>query len=155
MAAKKVNTDPENIVSMEPAAEPAADPGLEKVLAEQQAQIEKLQEELAKAQQRRTGNLQDDAALVRKLAQEAAEAGKDPFEIEVSIRIPRRGRGEDPSYWLNVNNHSCQVPANDQIEKLRLPWAEALIKALEAERKAEAFQDSLEVYDPITNPKKD
>lgn len=145
MATRKANTDPEII------EEPQ---DMEQTLAQLQEQNRKLQEELARTQQR-SGGRQDDAAIVRKAAQEAAEAGKDPFDVVVNIRIPRRGGREDPWYWLNVNGRSCQVPADDQYHEMKLPWAETLINALEAERKADAFQDSLEVYDPITNPKRD
>ena len=153
MAAKKANTDPELTVN-ESVETTGKDPELEKVLAEQQAQIQKLQQELAKAQQRSTGR-QDDAAVVRKAAEEAAEAGKNAFDVVVSIRAPKRPGKEDPWYWLNVNGRSVQVPADDRYHELRLPWAETLINMLEAERRAEDFQDGLEVYDPVTNPKKD
>lgn len=144
MATRKTNTDPD-LIENNPA-------DVEKTLADQQEEIRKLKEELAQAQQRGGGSRQDDAAIVRKAAQEAAEAGKDPFDVVVSIRIPRRGGREDPWYWLNVNGRSCQVPADDKVHEMKLPWAETLINALEAERKAEAFQDGLEVFDPKTNP---
>lgn len=148
MATRKTIPEPEVIETV--------NNDVEKTLAEQQEEIRQLREELAKAQRKPGGGgLQDDAAMVRKAAQEAADAGIDAFEIVVSMRIPRRGNREDPWYWLNVNGRSCQLPANDQIQELRLPWAEDLINKLEAERRAENFQDSLEVYDPITNPKRD
>ena len=129
---------------------------VEKTLAEQQEEIRQLREELAKAQQKPGGGgRQDDAAMVRKAAQEAADAGKDPFDVVVSIRTPKRPGREDPWYWLNVNGRSCQVPADDRYHEMKLPWAETLINMLEAERMAEDFQDSMEVYDPKTNPHRD
>ena len=58
-------------------------------------------------------------------------------------------------YWLNVNGRTVQIPADDRRYDLKLPWAACLMDSLEAENRAADYQDSLEVYDPITNPKRD
>lgn len=146
MATRKANTDPEEIE----VAVPNQD--VEKVLANQEEQIRKLQAELAAAQRRSSGR-QDDAAVVRQAAMESAEAGKDPFDVIVTVRVPRRPKGEDSWYWLNVNGRSCQVPADDQYHEMRLPWAETLVNMLGAERMAENFEDGLPNWDPKKNPK--
>jgi len=122
-------------------------------LKAQQAEIEKLKAQLAEAQKaRKPGMQQDDAAIVKQAAKEACEKGKDPWQITVNIRAPRKSGKDDPWYWLNVNGRSVQVPADDKFHELKLPWAETLINSLEAEKYAEDFQDKLEVYDPVTNP---
>ena len=120
-------------------------------LKAQQEEIEKLKAQLA-AMQKVTRNPQDDRDVVLKAAEEAAKAGIDPWQVKVNIRSPRRPGKEDPWYWLNVNGRSVQVPADDKYYEMKLPWAETLVNSLYAERRAADFQDSLEVYDPITNP---
>lgn len=118
----------------------------------QQAEIEKLRAQIAAMQKRPA---QNDAELVRTASLEAAEKGVDPWNITVNVRSPRRPGKEDPWYWLNVNGLSVQVPADDRRYDLKLPWAECLMNSLDAENHAADYQDSLEVYDPITNPKRD
>lgn len=120
--------------------------------AEMQAEIEKLRAQIAAMQKRPA---QNDAELVKAASLEAAEKGVDPWSITVNVRAPRRPGKEDPWYWLNVNGLSVQVPADDRRYDLKLPWAECLMNSLDAENRAADYQDSLEVYDPITNPKRD
>ena len=123
-------------------------------LKAQQKEIEKLKAQLAEAQANKPGARRNDAEMVRKACEEAAKAGVDPWTVKISIRSPRRPGREDPWYWLNVNGHSAQVPADDRYYDLALPLAETLINMLEAEKNAADFQDNLEVYDPVTNPHK-
>jgi len=129
-------------------------PDVERILAQQQEQIRKLEAQLAKAQKMTSGQ-QDDEKEVQEAALKAAEEGADPWKVEVSVRAPRRTGGEDPWYWINVNGRSVQVPADDRYHELKLPWAETLVNMLKAERRAEQYQDSIQLFDPITNPKRD
>ena len=122
----------------------------------QQAEIEKLKKQLAEAQKSVPAAVnQNDAEVVRQAAVKAAEEGTDPWTVKVPVRAPRRSGKEDPWYWLNVNGKSVQVPADDKYHEMKLPWADALVSMLEAEKNAEAYQDSIEVFDPVTNPHKD
>ena len=82
----------------------------------------------------------------------AAEEGKDPWGIMISIRAPRRPAKEDPFYWLSVNGRTLQVPANDKYFEMALPFAACLTEMIAAEWFANDFADSIEEYDPITNP---
>ena len=134
----------------QPAEETMPKDNSEAKLKAQQAEIERLKAQLAKAQTGRGG--QNDAEVVKRASAEAAAAGVDPWSITVNIRAPRRPGKEDPWYWLNVNGMSVQIPADDRYYDIKLPWAETLINSLEADRRAAEFQDGLEVYDPVTNP---
>ena len=96
---------------------------------------------------------QDDWDRVQRLAQDAADQGLDPWQIMIAIRVPRRPPKEDPWYWININDRSVQIPANDNVQEMRLPFAETLLGMLRAENRAQDFADSIEVYDPVTNPK--
>lgn len=133
-----------------------------KALAEAKAELEKarkeaeaLKKQLDAAKKPAVRGRGDDAQTVREAANEAAEKGQNPWDIKVSVRAPRRPGKEDPWYWLSVNGQTVQVPADDKYHELKLPWAEALINALEAERYAGDYQDTLEVFDPVTNPHPD
>ena len=127
----------------------------EETIKSQQAEIEKLKKQLAEAQKKPAARGRDDAEAVRQAARDAVAAGKDPWTETVSIRCPRRSGKEDPWYWICVNGLGVQIPADDKYHDVKLPWAEVLVDMLAAERSAEKFQDSIEVYDPVTNPHKD
>jgi len=153
MANKKTPEPNEPIEELE-TAEPAD--GNEAKLKAQQAEIAKLKKQLAEAQQAKPAvRNRDDAEAIRQAAREAVEAGKDPWTITVPVRSPRRSGKEDPWYWICVNGQGVQIPADDRYHDVKLPWAEVLVDMLAAERSAEDFQDSIEVYDPVTNPHKD
>ena len=151
---KPAETENEEQLLEQPAEETQPKNAQSEKLKAQQAEIEKLKAQLAAAQQAKPGARQNDAEVVRKACEEAVKAGVDLWTVKVSIRAPRKPGKEDPWYWLNVNGRSVQIPADDKYYDLALPWAETLINSLEAERKAADFQDSLEVYDPVTNPHK-
>lgn len=122
------------------AAEEAQDP--------RDAEIAKLKEELSLMK----GGGMKDADRVEALARETAEKGLNPWDVKVSVRVPRRPVGEDSSYWVNVNDRSAQIPANDQIQEMKLPFAEVLMNHLKAENAARDFADNIQVYDPVSNP---
>ena len=62
--------------------------------------------------------------------------------------------GEDPGYWINVIARSVQIPADDEIREMRLPFACVLVDTLYSEKRGQGYKDSLQVYDPIVNPHK-
>ena len=119
------------------------------------AEIEKLKAELEKAKKRAAyASPKQEQARIHDLARQAEEAGEDPWSIKVEVRIPRRPATEDPWYWININNRSVQIPADDMIQELKLPWAVALMDMLAAEDKTQDYIDhEVKVYDPITNPR--
>ena len=76
--------------------------------------------------------------------------------IHLCVRVPERRDTTEKSYWLCVNGRSVQLPANNQYQEMKLPFAEALMNALKADRFAQQFADTqIQVYDPITNPHKE
>lgn len=90
---------------------------------------------------------------VQKACQAAAENGDDPWNIKISVKAPRIGKGED-SYWLSVNGRTMQVPANEKYFELALPYAQCLVDEVRNRMRANDYIDSIEQYDPETNPKK-
>ena len=92
---------------------------------------------------------------VHRIERETEEAGKDPWTVLVPVMAPHREKTEDPFYWLNVNGVSVQIPANDRYHELKLPWACVLVDLLKYERASIEFQESIEVFDPETNPHRD
>ena len=92
---------------------------------------------------------------VQEACKAAAEAGLDSWNETISIRAPRRPAKEDPFYWLSVNGRTMQVPANDKYFDLPLPFAACLTDMVAAEWFANDFADSIEEYDPVTNPHKE
>lgn len=124
----------------EMAEEEALDPKDEEI-AQLKAEIDRM----------KGGGIQD-YETVQALTRKAAAEGTDPWTVKVTIRVPRRPEREDPWYWINVNSRSAQIPANDKPQEMKLPFAEALLNFLHAENKARDFADTIQVYDPVTNP---
>ena len=135
----------------QPAEEAQQEAGGDAQLKAQEKEIERLRAQIAQMKRRPA---QNDAEVVKEATRQAAESGVDPWTVTVNIRSPRRPGREDPWYWLSVNGKSVQIPADDRRYDVKLPWAEALMNSLEAERYAAEFQDNIEVFDPVTNPHK-
>ena len=93
-----------------------------------------------------------DYERVQAACRKAAEEGADAWGIKISIRAPRRPAKEDPFYWLSVNGRTLQVPANDKYFDMPLPFAACLTDMIQAEWFANDYADSIEEYDPVTNP---
>ena len=96
-----------------------------------------------------------DRERVRAACEQAAKDGIDAWTQTISVRAPRRPAKEEPFYWLSVNAKTMQVPANDRYFDLPLPFAQCLVDMIAMEWMAQDFSDSIENYDPITNPKKE
>lgn len=137
-----------NPVEAEPeAAKLTEQEEMQKKIAELEA---KLAAERARSAGYRAGN---DAEVVEKAIQDAIAEGKDPWEVTVSVRVPERRDTNEKSYWFMVNGRSVALPANNQYQEMRLPFAETLMNTLKADKFAQNFADnSIQVYDPITNP---
>lgn len=94
---------------------------------------------------------ESDCERVQRACEAAAKAGKDPWDIKISVQASRIGKGED-SYWLCVNGKSMQVPANDRYYDLALPLAQCLVDEIRSRTRAADYVDSIQVYDPKENP---
>lgn len=125
--------------------------------ADKDAEIARLKAQLAAVQQQNAGyKAGNDAEVVAKAIEETLAAGRDPWNETVSVRVPERSDTTEKSYWLCVNGRTVQLPANNQYQEMKLPFAEALVNALQADRHARHFADNkVQVYDPITNPHKE
>lgn len=121
-------------------------------MAAKDAEIERLKSLL---NGKRTGGNKTDYDRVKEACQKAADEGLDPWDIEIEIMVPHREKTEDPWYWIQVNSRSVQIPAKDQFETMKLPFADVLVEMLKNEKKSLDYQDSLEVFDPVTNPHKE
>lgn len=118
------------------------------------ARIAELEKQLAAAKKQSEGyRAGNDYQVVQMAIQECVEAGVDPWTRTVSVRVPERRDTTEKSYWLMINGRSVQLPANNQYQEMKLPFAEALLNSLQADRFAQKFADEqIQVYDPITNP---
>lgn len=119
--------------------------------AELAAEVERLKAQLAAGSKK---SVMGDYERVMQASEECAAAGMSAWDMEIEVMVPHRERSEDPWYWVNVNGVSAQIPANDRYQKMKLPWACVLMDLLKAEKASADYQDSLEVYDPVVNPKK-
>ena len=128
-----------------------------KALEAAQKEIEKLKAQLASAvkpQGTAKPARETDYDRVHRLEAEAIAAGKDLWEEKVELYVPHRNPTEDPFYWICINGRSAQIPANDTIQEMRLPFACVLVDTLRNEKRSADYKDSMQVYDPVTNPHK-
>ena len=132
---------------------------MQKIMQQMQEQMQKQQElmqQMASGKKvtppRPLSQAEIDAQNVQKIAAEAAEAGTDPWTVDVEVFVPHRDPGEDKWYWININDRSAQIPANDSRQKMKLPFALILTDTLKAKRREEDYQDGVQVFDPKTNP---
>ena len=128
--------------------------------AEMQAELERLRAENERLRMNSVAaygaaGAKSDIERVQEACRSAAEKGLDSWEVKISVRAPRRPAKEDPFYWLSVNGRTIQVPANDKYFELPLPFAACLTDMIAAEWLAADYSDSIENYDPVTNPKKE
>lgn len=117
------------------------------------AEIESMKAELKAAKMKAVpAKRKPDALVVQELCEECAKTGVDPWTVKVTVFVPKRGPQEDPWYWIQVNAKSVQLPANNTDQEMKLPFADTLMKMLQAEDRAQKYQDELKVYDPKLNP---
>lgn len=84
----------------------------------------------------------DDVKAAEPVAAEKP-AEQDEWAEEVEIIVPRKPKGDDPQYYVCVNDRRFYIPANGKAQKLPKPIAEVLQQSLQAELEAEEFADSL------------
>ena len=122
--------------------------------AKLQAEIAALKAELDARKAPAARSAESDFDRVHRMEAECAANGTDPWATEIEVLVPHREKTEDPWYWISVNSQTVQIPANDRYQKMRLPFACVLVDTLAAQRRSIEYQDSLEVFDPETNPHK-
>ena len=120
-------------------------------LVQQQEQIQRMAAGEVKPEKPKTQTDLDSEAI-QKIAKETAEKGEDPWGVEVEVFVPHRDKGEDRWYWISINDRTAQIPADDRRQKMKLPFALILTDMIRAKEREDNFIDSIEVYDPKTNP---
>ena len=120
-------------------------------IAELKAKLAKMQ--MASVTEVFVPNGRGDMERIYQVAKDAADAHDDEWKIKVKVRVPRKMGAGDDDFWIVVNGRSVQIPANGEVQEMALPYAMALMDALEAEEKAIEFAEGLQMYDPVTNPK--
>lgn len=68
---------------------------------------------------------------------------RDEWDEEIEMFVPRRPKGDDPQYYVCVNDRRFAVPANGKMQKLPKPIAEILKSSLEAEAAADEMAESM------------
>ena len=122
------------------------------------AEIARLKAELAEAKKVNVSevfvpNGRGDMERIQRLATQVAESGENAWNVKVKVRVPRKKGAGDDDFWVVVNGVSAQIPANGEVQEMKLPFAMNLMESLEAEEKAIEFAEGLQTYDPVTNPK--
>ena len=130
------------------------EPVKENETAKLQAEIAALKAQLEQSKKPAGRNAESDFDRVHNAEAECVLSGTDPWGVEIDVLVPHREKTEDPWYWVSVNGRTVQIPANDRYQKMRLPFACVLVDTLAAQRRSIEYQDSLEVFDPETNPHK-
>lgn len=72
-----------------------------------------------------------------------AEQPVDAWDDYVDIVVPRKGKGEDPQFYVCVNDRRYMIPANGKMQKLPRPVAEILKESIEAEYEADDYADHI------------
>lgn len=153
MASKKTTEENPVITDREPQTDEKSAVAA-KAQESKDARIAELEARLAAAERQAAGyRAGNDAALVQQAIRETLAAGKDPWDVKISVRVPERRDTTEKSYWFMVNGRSVQLPADNKYQEMRLPFAETLMNTLQAERIAQQFaENEIQVYDPFTNP---
>ena len=126
-------------------------------MEEQQKVIEQMQKQLAEAQKQSAGSgpikRKTDREIVREADEKAIQDGVDPWTVKVPVRSRPRTGTTEKHYWLGVNGRFMALPADDHYYDLPLPFAQALVKAMDAENFVKDYADkNIKVYDLINNP---
>lgn len=82
------------------------------------------------------------------IAEEIAEqtAGStvlDEWAEEVEVMVPRKRKGDDPQYYVCVNDRRFAFPADGRKQRMPKPIAEILMSSIEAEYRAEEFAEEM------------
>lgn len=82
------------------------------------------------------------------MPEEAAEVQEEKkpasaWDETIEMIVPRKPRGEDPQYYVCVNDRRYAIPATGKMEKLPKPIALILQDSLEAEAAADDYMDHM------------
>ena len=94
------------------------------------------------ATKKTTEPVKEEAQAAEPVAAEKPEV-KDEWAEEVEMIVPRKPKGDDPQFYVCVNDRRFYIPANGKAQKLPKPIAEVLQQSLQAELEAEEFADSI------------
>ena len=123
---------------------------------EQQAEIERLKAELAKARassQPAPVARKTDKENVQEAIQQAIAEHRNLWDVKIAVRSRPRVGTTEKHYWMGVNGRFMALPADDKYYELPLPFAECLVNAMDAERFVKDYADkNIQVYDLISNP---
>ena len=87
---------------------------------------------------------EEEIAVQAAPAEETEEPKKvDKWSQLVDVIVPRKPKGEDPNFYVCVNDRRFYIPANGKVQQLPLPVAEILAASLEDEGKAEDYMDRM------------
>ena len=84
----------------------------------------------------------DDMKAAEPVAAEKPEV-KDEWAEEVEMIVPRKPKGDDPQFYVCVNDRRFYIPATGKAQKLPKPIAEVLQQSLQAELESEEFADHM------------
>ena len=73
----------------------------------------------------------------------APAAEKSEWDEEMEMIVPRKPKGDDPTYYVCINDRRFLIPADGKTQKLPKPVAIVLKESLEAEYAAEDFADHI------------
>lgn len=73
----------------------------------------------------------------------APDAEKSEWDEEVEMIVPRKPKGDDPTYYVCINDRRFLIPADGKTQKLPKPVAIVLKESLEAEYAAEDFAENI------------
>ena len=83
------------------------------------------------------------AEVVQEEVMAAAPAVTDEWAEEIEMLVPRKKKGDDPTFYVCVNDRRFLIPADGKMQKLPKPVAEVLQESLAAEAEAEDYADNI------------
>jgi hypothetical protein len=96
------------------------------------------------AEKKRAAQIPEDTAPL--VPEEGGDIGlneNDPWLETVKMIVPKKPKGDDPQYYICVNDRRYLVPADGKVQELPLPIAEALQKSLDDEDAADEYAASI------------
>lgn len=83
------------------------------------------------------------AEVVQEEVKAAAPAETDEWAEEIEMLVPRKPKGDDPTFYVCVNDRRFLIPADGKMQKLPKPVALVLQESLAAEADAEDYADHM------------
>ena len=67
----------------------------------------------------------------------------DVWEEYEEVYVPRHGRGQEPNFFISVNDRTVQIPADGKYHRMRKPFADILRMSIEAEAAADKYAEEV------------